>query len=599
MESGSAQKQIVATEQFTLSFKWGGKTGSKYMEIRAEPYESIFDALKKSNHFTNHYKNSSYLIVFGNNCNAEINPSAPCGPLGKDETLDLKQIYIKKKDKKPPETSAYPKRSGGLFFKVNKKGKTPLGGAKIILHYNKLDLDDNAALAVFGYEDETIEHALKHDKRFKNFTVLRLEGTKTKVHEPSLTLSVLEDDTYTICVAGNNKDVGKHKNVGSHDDGSESNPIVPTNPPSDDPGDFMSTEAYIKMAERVKNIVNVYVQNNGPGNAWRLIKEDYSQNTEKAVLYASTMRILTRPLDSVAMILITEGGNMRQGTCMALIDNLFLTCCHVVESLLTKTGDCKARIIFVYESPDKQVDVGNSKYEFSIKILAHSVENDYALFSVAEFSPVEGLLQYLALPPERGTAAIIGHPGGQCKQIDLCSVINFHDRTEAIQKTIVKESSDFHLMRLPKWSEMEDRRLVTYNTRLYEGASGAPVFDECGNLVAMHSAGFSVPSPLRKLRVIECGRSIVDIVIYGAVAIPVLRQAFKEIVTNKPSLKDYIYKVTHPVHMQPIIRKLKRLWENDPDFSDNGLENSPMDTSDTVVGNDSPYNTEIQKDTFI
>ncbi|XP_075066842.1 uncharacterized protein LOC142153288 isoform X2 [Mixophyes fleayi] len=583
--SESTKEQKPTSEQVTVRFKWIGEAEG-YTTINADPHEPIIGALKKSVHFRIKYKNlkkpkNSNLIIFGNHLKAIINPTVSCGALGKEETLDLKRKFLKKNDIKVPETPAYPKRSGGLFFKVNKNGQTDGGAVRIVLHYNKQGSDHNTPLAVFGYGDETIEEALKNDKRFKDINVLRLIGTKLDKYERTMTLSnLMENDTYTIIILDNIETVDEHTNEGPHEEATESDPILSTNRASDTPGEFSPKEA---MVERFKNNFNMYVKKNkGLKKTWRLIKQDFSINVRKPPLTASTMRKLTKHMDSVAQIKVSN----EEGTCFLLTRDLFLTCHHVVKGLLYTNRPYIARIIFHYE--DENQIVNNQENVFSINILSHSEEQDYAIFSAEICSNQEGvlqypegLLQYLALPPENGAVSIIGHPGGRCKHTDLCSVINFFQRKEVIKETIFHDPSFVHVLRLYNFLEMEDPSLVTYNTCLYHGASGSPVFDEHGQLVAMHSGGYIVDAPLEKKSVIEYGRSIIDILIYGAVKIEDLCLRLKEMAKQNSSLCDYISQGLHPVLMQSIIRRLLNLWnvEQNPDFDDSGVGDSPMDIS--------------------
>ncbi|XP_075066830.1 serine protease FAM111A-like isoform X2 [Mixophyes fleayi] len=543
-------EQKPTSDQVTLSFKWVGKP-DKYITINADPHETIIDTLKKSVNFTEKYKDSSYLIIWARHLNAIINQSAPCGALGKKENLDLSQLTLKKKNIKLIATPPYQNGTGGLFFKVNNQGKTEGGAGRKILQYRK-PRSHTLPLAVFGYGEQTIEEALRNDKRFDNTNLLSLEGTKGNTYMLTVKLSQLPEDTYNITVSPKAKPGDINENTLPHEEVTESRSTPSTNPTSDDQGKFAATEPPKTIEEIfVENFSNFVSANGGSNKAWEIITQECDNNFLKSPLMTGPLRDLMGYIDCVAMILVTDGNTVNQGTCFHLYKCMFLTCYHVVKDLLNTNSCYKAEVIFRYDYPN-QIHNLNPR---SMEIISHSEEHDYAFIRVKISPCPEGLLQYLGPPPEDGVVSIIGHPGNQCKQIDLCSVINVLKDLKITEK-FDNYPSIVHCISLYQFAKIRNPGLTTYKTSLYEGASGAPVFTEHGKLVSMHRAGYSVPAPMKKKHVIEFGSSIADILIYGSVEIKALRLELKEMVKKNGPLKVYIENRQFPADMHPIIEEI-------------------------------------------
>ncbi|XP_018424661.1 PREDICTED: protein FAM111A-like [Nanorana parkeri] len=538
----------MSSENVPVRFKWIKKSKTRLTTISTSPHTAIIDALKTSDTFRKYHKKEAHsLIIHGNKIRAQINPLAPCGALRKDEELELRDSKSSKQ--KALETTSYPSCIGGVFIKVNKKGRTLGGQSKIILH-NKESSKDGIPLAVFGYKKETVEKALLNDKRFDVFGSFKLEGTKGETYDSHVQLAQLPDDMYTVIVPQTNRD-------------NSSNPQEPnksSNPPNNDLNQFVPTEAMKKTAETLSENFRAYVKyHGGLRKAWRFMKKMYCNNMKESRLSTHTHRMLVQRADSVGCIVSTQSGNREAlGTGFLLNGCVGLTCHHVVENLLN-TNDLA--IIFKYDREGQSLQ--EIQFVLQIEIIFHNKDADFAFFRIPpHLNWPGGLLKHVVIPPVNGRVSIIGHPCGQYQQIDPeCSVINLYDRVDEIKDKIANDPAFLNILSQYNFLEMANPRLLTYNTCFYFGSSGSPVFNDSGELVAMHQGGYAVKNLRKTESPIEFGRNIVDIVICGALEIEDLRLQFKNVVEQNESLREYIKSGQHPTRMQPIIRQLLQLWE--------------------------------------
>ncbi|XP_072000923.1 serine protease FAM111A-like isoform X2 [Engystomops pustulosus] len=540
-------------------------------------------------------KKSGYLLVCGRELRAILNPWVPCGALDPKEILEF-QLRRMKRQSDPsdeacadkivaPEMYKYPTFHDGLFLKVKCQGKTKGGKEKKIIpmmqHYT-----DNNPMAVFGFLSETITQALHNDKRFTIPGPFSLEDSDGKKYNSDVLLSMLPDDTFTIVVHKSNQPKKRSPNetTARKDEASGPSPDhgpshAQSEPPCADTPEqpvFASSRLSFRFSCDYKKIAKTI----GQERLEAQLVNDYQKDVlYKDPMMASTHRLLTQHLDNVALLRYNiDNDRSETGTLFLLTETLALTCYHVVKLLIKSGAVSNVEVIFNYESNEKTV---HGKYLGE----EWSNENLDVAFVRIEISPTPpGLINYIAPPPEDGAVSIIGHPGGEHKKIDShCSVIAFSQRAESIANTIFSDRSYIHVLTKYSFMCMNDPTLMTYDSCLYEGASGSPVFNSHGELVAMHTGGFLANTTLKKKSIIEYGRSTVDIIIHGAIHLEELRVRFRKLVNEKENLRRYLKPGGHPVKMQPVIRRLHKLWGN----SDSQVEEIPGDSQVEEVPGDS------------
>lgn len=547
-------------------------------------------------------KKSGYLFICAREHNAIVNPWVPCGALqgGEILELDLRRINSPKisneecKDDDDkivgPERYKYPTFHDGLFFKVKCQGSTKGGKERKIIKKTRYYSNDYP-MAVFGLKGETIKEALQNDKRFLKLDEFSLDDSDCKTASNVLLSDLNAEKTYTIVLhksggsgKRSRKEKSAHKDLQNNVDGNTS-PLsgtsVPQSEPSVDPPNQLvpvSSRLGFKFSSEFQH----FLKNNQQEKVESLLANTYKK-AYKGPMTATTFRLLNKHLDNVALFKYDIGGKGGpSGTLFLVTENLGITCYHVVKLLIKSRAACSnVQVIFNYERKENMFCGRN------IRVVWANSKLDCAFVRIEKTLSLPGLLKYLSPPPQDGAVNIIGHPSGKCKHIDPnCTVIDFNFRADSIADTILSDRSYIHVLTQHNFMRMNDPTLVTYDSCLYWGASGAPVFDSHGELVAMHTGGYPANIPLKKQSVIEYGRSAVDIIIHGAINIKDLRAPFRKLVEEKENLRKYLQPGGHPVKMQPYIRRLQKLWEESDrqteqntrvDVSD--ITESPMDTS--------------------
>ncbi|KAM8973951.1 LOW QUALITY PROTEIN: serine protease FAM111A-like [Pelodytes ibericus] len=569
----SPKKSAMKTEfddpqTVVLSFKWEGKKFKCFKITGAEP-DLLIEGLKRSAHFKKSYTDPSmYLLIQATTLDAVISPYVPLGALPKGESL-----IIGKRKVSLPQIPKYTWRLDGIIIYIANKGITVGGAGRTILENEKY-CPEGMKLAVY-YEHWAIKQAILTDGRFKISPdcEFSLKGeVKEEHYENHIPLSSLKNvckhNLYTIVVPakrhseGENPETEQDPNLSFTSDSWQEVPTRVKYSPNDLPPYPL---LYEEFSEKFKTFLGRQI-----ATKWNILKENFSKDiTEKNITLASTHRLLTQHQDSVGLITF-RGSHQIIGTCFLLTRSLVLTCDHVKEALLKLTSVENIIVRFNYETSDSE------PIFYSVaKIVESDSSLDYAFLQLfqdtSRTSP--GLLKYLDFPPEHNAVSIIGHPGSEFKQIDLCSVISFDERVPEI-----RSHPFIHLATKHTFQEMRDPHLVTYQTCFYHGSSGSPVFNSHGKLVAMHSGGYIVDGLQKKKSIIEFGRSLIEIIIHGAVQIKDLRDVLWEHVANDEDLMKKFENISrHSLLLQPTVRRLLQLWGEE-----HGMEPN-SDTTESIM----------------
>ncbi|XP_029926884.1 protein FAM111A-like [Myripristis murdjan] len=134
-----------------------------------------------------------------------------------------------------------------------------------------------------------------------------------------------------------------------------------------------------------------------------------------------------------------------------------------------------------------------------------------------------GLLQICGPIPENGEACIIGHPAGGVKQMDPTCIMEKVKREEAADSRLKTHNATLFAL-YPILQNLEKRGIknimlggskvddvVTYNTFMYHGSSGSPVFDAHCRVFGLHTAGFTYKFSNAKHSAIEFAHPLIDI----------------------------------------------------------------------------------------
>nr|XP_014352330.1 PREDICTED: uncharacterized protein LOC106706238 [Latimeria chalumnae] len=155
----------------------------------------------------------------------------------------------------------------------------------------------------------------------------------------------------------------------------------------------------------------------------------------------------------------SENNSSAIGTGFVFCENYILTCYHVVED----THLDHIYVSFNYEKPSEITNV-----KMNQKFVVVNKELDYAILKISTIIDSDsGLVNYIGVLPKKGEVYIIGHPAGELKQTDRCSIIATGERESAIKQFVTNVSFDFEGLKDDKW--------LMYKTCFYDGSSGSPV----------------------------------------------------------------------------------------------------------------------------
>ncbi|XP_012605444.1 serine protease FAM111A [Microcebus murinus] len=262
-----------------------------------------------------------------------------------------------------------------------------------------------------------------------------------------------------------------------------------------------------KESEKIReNFRKEMKKRKGKTSLFDLHKTNFGKVTKNSTPIKMIKR-LSHLSDSVGYIFWDYNGITGSATCFVFKGLFILTCRHVINNIVGEgiepskwaaiIGQC-VRVTFGYEDSSEKEEncfFVEPWFEVSDETL------DYAILKLKENGqevPV-GLHHGLHPVPLSGLIHIVGHPNGDRKSHDACAVIS-QDQRE-------KKCAQYVHMYTPRSFEkiIHDADVITYDTCFYFGASGSPVFDSKGYLVAMHTAGFAYTYENDICSVIEFG----------------------------------------------------------------------------------------------
>ncbi|XP_040115375.1 serine protease FAM111B [Oryx dammah] len=261
---------------------------------------------------------------------------------------------------------------------------------------------------------------------------------------------------------------------------------------------------------------------------FRVYKNAFGKVTENSVSVAICER-LVHLSKSVGFMKWDNNGNTGNATCFVFNNGFIFTCRHVLHFIVGEGTDPKswpaiistcAKVTFAYKEfcPN---DVDWLSFEPWFEMSGETL--DYAILKLSEngngFPP--GLSKLILPQPSSGLLYLIGHPEGQIKKIDGCSVIPLEQRLERYKghysDGVVPGSCSDIYKAFPMFtqrsflSEAWSSNTLSYDTYFSSGSSGSPVFNASGRLVAMHCFGHFYNRVNKAYALIEFGYSMESI----------------------------------------------------------------------------------------
>ena len=155
------------------------------------------------------------------------------------------------------------------------------------------------------------------------------------------------------------------------------------------------------------------------------------------------------------------------------------------------------RTVEVDEQDDPHIGNFHLDYKF-LRLKAHE-----ALADRARLGPIVRNRRV-----QEGLVMVVGHPAGREMLEESCVVVSNHSWREKIEQRHEKfsqmnegqerhdadaqHSAGVHMAHEDLLQSAERNERLPYDTSLFAGASGSPVFDLNGNIVAMHTQGYTL-----------------------------------------------------------------------------------------------------------
>nr|XP_006215012.2 protein FAM111A [Vicugna pacos] len=451
------------------------------------------------------------LSCFPEGCQVEIT-FAPC----KAKQEEVKQVFRQHNNMSTDDC---------VKFYIHPVGK---GTRKKIVKCGQLH-KDGYKLCIFAFKGESIKKALCEDGRFlpvlENNDWKLIENLNC-IFESSQKVDHLEGKLFQLSVEKKSvATVATMATVAAAAQNSESEEINPSGLIEEIVDQYPSLK---REREKIRENFEKEKQIRKGKQLFKLHKANFGKLTKNSTL-VKVHKLLSHLSNSVGFLSWDNNGNTGCATCFVFSGLYIFTCRHVISDIVGKgvepsmwahiIGQC-VKVTFVYEEfLEREENYFFVEPWFEVS----DVNLDYAVLKLKTYGqqvPV-GLYNGIGPAPHSGLIYIIGHPDGQAKSTDACSVIPQGQREEVYQESLqAREAESYgpgmqyihmHTQRsFPETSR--ESSLITYHTSFYFGSSGSPVFDSNGSLVAMHTAGFPYIYQGEFSSIIEFGTTLESIV---------------------------------------------------------------------------------------
>ncbi|KAL6118225.1 fam111a [Pungitius sinensis] len=228
---------------------------------------------------------------------------------------------------------------------------------------------------------------------------------------------------------------------------------------------------------------------------------------------------------SVCKVIVNEV----QGTGFVLFDNFILTNAHLLKGWIEE-GKLKEgiEVYFTFNFVEPEPHTEYHYFELAKRDICYSEDGlDYAILEInpqvkvnpnstttaEQIKVPPGLLKRFGPKPPDGHGCILGHPAGGLKKMDPICIIEKENREQAVISNLGNHKDDEFVLHVIRNGINNDplADVISYNTFMYHGASGSPVFDTRGKVFGLHTAGFHHEFDKSKDSLIEFGQPLLNI----------------------------------------------------------------------------------------
>ena len=233
-------------------------------------------------------------------------------------------------------------------------------------------------------------------------------------------------------------------------------------------------------------------------------RDDLSKNvsTQKPAIL---LRRIGSCIESIGVISCGK----KVGTCWLVKDLLIITNHHVYRVLIEERinlgkPNLPITVSFDFFDPDSPEHVQTVEVDEEKDPEIQSFQLDYIFLRLKKDKALTGRVCLGSIVRNRrlqeGLVTIVGHPAGREMLEETCVVVSNHSWRTRIEQRHEKfrqmnpghlqASPGLHLANERLLQSTERKERLPYDTSLFSGASGSPVFDLNGNIVAIHTQGY-------------------------------------------------------------------------------------------------------------
>ncbi|XP_058481594.1 serine protease FAM111A-like [Solea solea] len=499
---------------FTVKFK----NKEKKHTVLCESLCTVLDAMKSNEKIRQKITCPDENIVIqrgtgDNECT--IATHFPCTLLEMNENLlvlmDNKIIERKTKEDLPIR----PEEEYAIFFIDKDFGRN----AKTKPLFRSNALKNSKYVCIYGDKEITVVEALQKDGRFVNdFDSFYLEDIDKKEHTYDCTMKimVLHGNKFKICMERMKKEAEGAKGSdnlqetpGAHQKGVS---VIRAGERTNDDNTEEIRQILCDQFPQLRALMEKRVRQRPFEELLELKKENFGK-IQQSFSEVHRVRELLKLSKSVCKIVVY---GICEGTGFVLFDDLILTNAHLFDKVQPE-NHVPVYALFDFELPQPETDYCGFSCEK--EFIDIDKELDYAVLKLCpggERSKSQskksvvippGLLKKFGPVPENGEACIIGHPQGDIKKMDPTCIIEEEERIKEINEhvsqykdtvfiiqSVVHELKNQGIENILKGGAAADK-CVTYNTFMYHGSSGSPVFDQSCQVFGLHTAGYTYTWP--------------------------------------------------------------------------------------------------------
>uniref|UniRef100_A0A3Q3G9A6 Serine protease n=2 Tax=Kryptolebias marmoratus TaxID=37003 RepID=A0A3Q3G9A6_KRYMA len=449
-----------------------------------------------------------------------------CVPDGESIFISCKQEKVEVQEQY--DKTVHPKEAYVVFYiDTVEGGKTPKRG-----RFRSKAVTQFKYLCVYGEKGITVGEALKRDGRFSDdlSNYMLSDNEDPKVFTVlTQTVDNLHQKKFKLCrppKKGSGKKTGSVLDVVNERGRSVKNAIEQPD------GNISSEEIYELLRQQFLELKE-WMESRFPGDSYQKKLDVRKENFGKIQQSFSEVHRLKKLLQMAKSVCKIQVQNVCLGTGFVLFENFILTNAHLFKGCVEGKNlkdHINVFVLFNYDDPEPDTNY----FYFTVeKALIDLDDNlDYAILKLnpdgqrsnprtrpKNVKVPPGLLNKLGPLPENGEACIIGHPAGDVKKIDPTCIIEPDKRNQIVTQQLLHYNEMFIVQSVQELKKQGIENIMmggdraeqvsTYNTFMYHGSSGSPVFDAHGQVFGLHTAGYV--DTLSNNFVIECARSLLVI----------------------------------------------------------------------------------------